>query len=432
MGQKAVRLLSEYLRIDTTNPPGNEGRATAFLSRVLSEEGIGCQVFESAPGRTNLYARLKGDGSKRPVVLLSHSDVVPADRRYWTVDPFGGVIRDGYIWGRGALDMKNLGIAELVAFLALHRNHFPLKRDVILLVTADEEAGGSAGAGWMVQHRPGLVSDAEYLINESGKARLENGRAVYSIDITEKSPCWIRLVARGEPGHGSRPRPNSAVNRLIRALNAIMKYTPPIKVTDAAACYFEGVAHLQNERYREHFRDIRASVRNKRFLADLLRNPHHAAILQNTIAITMLQGSEKINIIPQAATAELDCRLLPEERPEDFVRALRTVVGDDRIEMETTLNFGNSSSPFETPLVDAVRAVVSRYHAQAEVVPNMLSGFTDSHYFRDLGIRCYGFTPFLLTDEELRRIHGNDERISVENMERGPRLLYEVIEKLCD
>ena len=431
MGREAVQLLSEYLRIDTTNPPGNEDRATAFLSRILSEEDIDCQVHESAPGRSNLYARLKGDGSKRPVVLLSHSDVVPADRAYWSVDPFSGLVRDGYIWGRGALDMKNLGIAELVVFLALHRNRFPLKRDVIFLVTADEEAGGSAGARWITRNRPELVADAEFLINESGKGRVENGKAIYSIDITEKSPCWVRLVARGEPGHGSRPKPNSAVNRLIRALNAIMDYKPPVKVTDAAERYFEGIAHLQNDGYRQRFTRIRESVRDSRFLADLLRNQHHAAILRNTISITMLQGSDKINIIPQTATAELDCRLLPGEEPEDFVRELKRVVGDDGIEMETLLNFGNSSSPFDSLLVDSVREVVSRHHAHVDVVPNILSGFTDSHYFRDLGIHSYGFMPFLLIDDDLRRIHGNDERISVENMERGPRILYEVIEKLC-
>ena len=431
LGREAVQLLGEYLRIDTTNPPGNEDRATAFLSRILAEEGIDCQVHASAPGRSNLYARLEGDGSKRAVVLLSHSDVVPADRRYWSVDPFGGLVRDGYIWGRGALDMKNLGIAQLVVFLALHRNRFPLKRDVIFLVTADEEAGGSAGARWITRNRPELVSDAEFLINESGKGRLENGRAVYSIDITEKSPCWVRLIARGEPGHGSRPKPHSAVNRLIRALSAIMAYTPPIKVTDAAERYFEGIAHLQKDGYRQRFANIRESVRDRRFLADLLRNQHHAAILRNTISITMLQGSDKINIIPQAATAELDCRLLPGEAPGDFVRELKQVVGDDGIEIETILNFGNTSSPFDSPLVEAVREVVSRHHERVEVVPNILSGFTDSHYFRELGIHCYGFMPFLLIDEELRRIHGNDERISVENMERGPRILYEVIEKLC-
>ena len=431
MGREAVQLLSEYLRVDTTNPPGNEHRATAFLSRILSEEGIDCDVYESSPGRSNLCARLKGDGSRQAVVLLSHSDVVPADRPYWSVDPFAGEVRDGYVWGRGALDMKNMGIAELVVFLALHRSRFPLKRDVVFLVTADEEAGGAAGAGWITRNKPELVSDAEFLINESGKGRLENGKAIYSIDITEKSPCWIRLVARGEPGHGSRPKPHSAVNRLIRALNAIMEYRPPVRVTEAAERYFEGIAHLQHDGYRARYANIRESVRDSRFLSDLLRNQHHAAILRNTISITMLQGSDKINIIPQAATAELDCRLLPGEEPGHFVQELKEVIGDDGIEMETILNFGNTSSPFDSQLVETVREVVSRRHGRSEVVPNILSGFTDSHYFRELGIHCYGFMPFLLIDEELRRIHGNDERISVENMERGPRILYEVMEKLC-
>ena len=394
MGREAVKLLSEYLRIDTTNPPGNEDRATVFLNRILSEEDIDCQVHEAAPGRSNLYARLKGDGSKRPVVLLSHSDVVPADRAYWSVDPFGGLVRDGYIWGRGALDMKNLGIAELVVFLALHRNRFPLKRDVIFLVTADEEAGGSAGARWITQNRPELVADAEFLINESGKGRLEHGKAIYSIDITEKSPCWVRLVARGEPGHGSRPKPNSAVNRLIRALNAIMEYKPPIRVTDAAERYFEGIAHLQKDGYRQRFTRIREAVRDRRFLADLLRNQHHAAILRNTISITMLQGSDKINIIPQTATAELDCRLLPGEEPENFVRELKRVVGDDGIEMETILNFGNSSSPFDSRLVDSVREVVSRYHAQVDVVPNILSGLRTVTTSATWGFTAMASCPF--------------------------------------
>ena len=431
MGREAVLLLSQYLRIDTTNPPGNEDRATDFLSGILSRESIDFQIYESAPGRSNLYARLRGDGSKRPIILLSHSDVVPADRSHWSVDPFGGVVRDGYIWGRGALDMKNLGITALVVFLTLHRIRLPLKRDVIFLVTADEEAGGAAGAGWITRNHPELVADAEFLINESGKGRLENDKAIYSIDITEKSPCWLRLIAHGEPGHGSRPKPDSATNRLVRALSAILEYKPPLRVTAAAESYFKGIAHLQKISHQQYFEHIRESIRDSNFRIELLRNNHYAAILHNTISITMLQGSDKINIIPQTATAELDCRLLPGEQSENFITELQQVVNDDRIEMETILNFGNSSSPFDSPLVDAVREVVSQHHDKVEVVPNILSGFTDSHYFRDLGIHCYGFMPFLLIDDDLRRIHGNDERISEENMKRGPRILYEVIEKLC-
>ena len=222
LGQEAAQLLSQYIQIDTTNPPGNEEKAAAFIGDTLKKNGIAFQMLESEPGRANLYARLKGDGSRRPIILLSHSDVVPADRAFWSVDPFGGVIKDGYIWGRGALDMKNMGIAELVAFLAFHRSGFPLKRDLILVNTADEEAGGRAGAGWLVQHHPDLFRDAEFLINESGKGRVENGAVVFAVDTTEKTPCWLRLTAVGEPGHGSRPKLNSSVNRLLRALNRVL------------------------------------------------------------------------------------------------------------------------------------------------------------------------------------------------------------------
>lgn len=431
LGQEAVQLLSEYIQIDTINPPGNEHRATTVISRILDGEGIPHKIFESAPGRSNLYARLKGDGSKRPVILLSHSDVVPVEREHWKVDPLGGVIKDGYIWGRGSLDMKNLGIAELIAFLAFHRHHVPLKRDLILLNTADEEAGGKMGAGWMVEHHPALVRDAEFLINESGKGRMDNGVALYSVDITEKTPCWLRLRATGEPGHGSRPKPHSSVNRLVRALHRILDYIPPVKVTPSVDAYFKGIAHLQNGTRRAHFSNIRTAVKDKTFLAELHQNSQYAAVLRNTISVTMMQGSSKINIIPQTATAELDCRLLPGEKPERFIRELRRVINDDGIEVEPILTFGNRASPFDSPFVDAIRTVVSRYHQKVHVAPNILSGFTDSHFFRDLGVHCYGFSPFILPDEDLRGIHGNNERISVENMKRGPKILYEILEILC-
>jgi acetylornithine deacetylase/succinyl-diaminopimelate desuccinylase-like protein len=431
IGQEAVQLLSEYVQIDTTNPPGNEHRATTFLGGILDKEGIPYQVFESAPGRSTLYARIKGDGSKRPVILYSHSDVVPVDRAHWRVDPFGGAVKDGYIWGRGTLDMKNLGIAELIVFLTLHRSKFPLKRDIILLNAADEEAGGMMGAGWFAENKADLIRDTEFLLNESGKGRVENGKVIYSVDITEKTPCWLRLISRGEPGHGARPKPHSSVNRLLRALHTILDYRPPIKVTEPVDTYFKGISHLQKGSRRQQFANIRDAVNDPKFLTELHHSSQYAAILRNTISITMLQGSPKINIIPQTATAELDCRLLPEESPEAFIQELRKVIGDDGIEIETILSFKNSASPFASPFVDAVRDVVSTYHPSVEIIPNILSGFTDSHFFRELGIHCYGFMPFLLPDDDLRGIHGNDERISVENMTRGPKMLYEIIEKLC-
>jgi acetylornithine deacetylase/succinyl-diaminopimelate desuccinylase-like protein len=431
LGQEAVDLLSAYIRIDTTNPPGNESRAVEFIKQILDGERIPCKTFESAPGRGSLYARLKGDGSRRPIILLSHSDVVPADRSFWSEDPFGGSVRNSYIWGRGALDMKNMGIAELVAFLALRRSGFPLKRDVILLNTADEEAGGIMGSGWFTRRHADLIRDAEFLVNESGKGRMENGVAIYSVDITEKTPCWLRLRATGEPGHGARPKANSSVNRLLRALNNILEYTPPIRVTPPVETYFNGIAHLQKGLRRKQFSSIRQAVNDPVFVAQISESAQYASVLRNTISVTMLQGSSKINIIPQHAVAELDCRLLPGEKPEAFIQTLREVIADDTIAIETILSFSNTDSPFDSEFVDAARAVVSRYHTKVEIAPNILSGFTDSHFFRELGIHCYGFMPFLLADEDLRGIHGNDERISVDNMRRGPKILFEILEELC-
>lgn len=431
IGQEAVHLLSQYLQLDTINPPGNEHRASLFVGRILKREGIPYRIFESAPGRSNIYARLRGNGEKRPLILLSHSDVVPVDREFWSVDPLSGLIKDGYIWGRGALDMKNLGIAELAVFLTLHRSRFPLKRDVILLVTADEEAGGEMGAGWFVRHHPELVRDAEFLINESGKGKMENDTLIFSVDITEKTPCWLRLRATGEPGHGSRPKFNSSINRLVRALNRLLDYTPPVKVTPPVDLYFKGLAPLQKGERQVKFADVTTAVRDRTFLTELNHSSQHAAVLRNTISVTMLQGSSKINIIPQTATAELDCRLLPGESSDRFIVELRRVIDDDGIAIEPVLTFDNTASPFDTELVDAVRDVVARYHGRTQVIPNVLVGFTDSHFFRELGIHCYGFSPFIIPDEDLRGIHGNDERISIENMQRGPKMLYEVLEQVC-
>ena len=213
--QEALSALAEYLRIDTTNPPGNEIKAAQFFKAIFEREGIEAQVFESAPGRGNIYARLKGDGSKKAIVLLNHMDVVPADRGYWSVDPFSGITKDGHLWGRGALDMKGMGIVELMAMLALKRQGMPLKADVIFLGTADEEAGGAMGAGFIVKEHFDLIMDAGVVLNEFGGILVADDGKVryYTAYPAEKTPLWLKLIATGPPGHGSGPRPDSAVNQ---------------------------------------------------------------------------------------------------------------------------------------------------------------------------------------------------------------------------
>src|SRR3989449_1395784 len=247
LGDEATALLSQYLRINTTNPPGNEIVAARWLAQVLRRDGIEARIFEPAPGKANLYARLAGDGSARPVILLNHMDVVLASPEYWSVDPFSGLIKDGYIWGRGALDMKGEAIAQLMTLLALKRAHVPLKRDIIFLATSDEEIGAGVGAAWIAEHQADLVRDAEFLLNEGGVTRADGRGEVefYGVGTTEKSPFWLDVTARGTAGHGSRPTPDNPVHRLIRALNRIAEWRTPLTVIPAVQRSFRDLATNQ-------------------------------------------------------------------------------------------------------------------------------------------------------------------------------------------
>src|SRR5258706_10269733 len=244
LGDEATALLSQYLRINTTNPPGNEIAAARWLQAVLRRDGIDAQIFEPTPGKANLYARLAGDGSARPLILLNHMDVVLASREYWTVEPFSGLIKDGYVWGRGALDMKGEAIAQLMTMLILKRAHIPLKRALILLATADEEIGAGVGAAWIVEHQADLIRNAEFLLNEGGLTRADGrgGVEFYGVGTTEKSPFWLDVTARGTAGHGSRPTPDNPVHRLIRALNRIAEWRTPLPGTPAPQRPFSALA----------------------------------------------------------------------------------------------------------------------------------------------------------------------------------------------
>ncbi|MGH7167083.1 MAG: M20/M25/M40 family metallo-hydrolase [Nitrospiraceae bacterium] len=344
--QEAVSLLSEYLRVDTTNPPGNEIKAAQFFKTIFDREGIEARILESAPGRGNIYARLKGDGSKKAVVLMNHMDVVPADRRYWSVDPFAGVIKDGYVWGRGALDMKGMGIVELMAMLALKRQGIPLKADVIFLGVADEEAGGAMGAGFMVKEHFDLLKDAGTVLNEYNFIAVGDDGKVryYGVEASQKSPLWLKLTATGTPGHGSTPRPDSAVNKLIEALARIVSYQTPLKVEPQVQSFYADTADLEpSPERRQRLKDLKASLQNPAFAAEFTKNLRANAEVRNTISVTMLEGSNKVNVIPPQAYAQLDVRLLPSEDPQRFLDELRKVIADDSIKIEPVLSFPPST-----------------------------------------------------------------------------------------
>ncbi|HXF96235.1 MAG TPA: M20/M25/M40 family metallo-hydrolase [Gemmatimonadales bacterium] len=435
LGNEAARLLSQYLRINTTNPPGNEIEAARWLAAVLRREGIEARIFEPRPGKANLYARLPGDGSARPLILLNHMDVVLASPEFWTVPPFSGEIRDGAVWGRGALDMKGEGIVQLMTMLILKRAQVPLKRDVIFLATADEEVGQGVGAQWMVERQRALIQDAEFLLNEGGTIRRgEGGKVEYvGIGTTEKSPFWLDFEARGTAGHGSRPTPDNPVHRLVRALARVADYETPLVVTPTVERYFRDLVRVEPDSARRSwYRDIRAALRDPQAARAITGDLYYNAILRNTITITGLQGSDKTNVIPPVARAAVDVRLLPGQEPRAFLEELRRVVNDTAITIRPQgVNWPATESGVDTELYRAVVEAAGVLAPDALVTSTMLAGFTDSHYFRRLGIASYGVAPFPLTPEDSRGVHGNDERVSLEALNFGVRFYYEIVRRVA-
>ena len=430
LGDETVELLRRYLMIDTTNPPGNETAGARFLAEVLAADGIASEQAESAPGRGNLVARLAGDGSLGGIVLHHHIDVVYADRRYWTVDPFGGVVRDGYLYGRGAIDMKSTGILQLSALLALKRARVPLGRDLILLGTADEEAGSALGARFIAERHPGWLAGAEYALSELASIEHNAGyRAPLGvIVISEKTGLPLRLTARSEPGHGSMPWPDTAPHRLVRALGRLLAAERPLRVLPEVQEYFRGLAEALPPAEAAGYEDVTRSLQDVAFRARFLANRYHAAMVRTTFAVTMLRGSEKLNVIPPEAVADLDCRMLAGDDPREILQWVRDVIADERIEVTTVRDpkIPNLSPP-DTELYKALAATLRARVPGTVVAPAVMVAFTDSWVFRGMGLHAYGWSPFVLDDAEALRIHGNDERISLANVRAGVRAYTEML-----
>lgn len=430
LGDETVELMRRYLMIDTTNPPGNESAGAAFLADVLKREGLASETAESAPGRANIVARLKGDGSLGGIVLHHHIDVVYADRRYWTVDPFGGVLEGGYLYGRGALDMKSTGILQLAAMLAIKRARIPLKRDLILLATADEEAGSAFGARFVADKRRGWLEGAEYALSELAgiehDARYRTPLGV--IIISEKTGLPLKLTARSEPGHGSQPWPDTAPHRLVRALGRLLAAERPLRVLPEVQEYFRQLAHALPAGDGAGYDDLATSLREPAFRARFLAQRQHAALVRTTFAVNMLKASEKINVIPPEAVADIDCRMLAGDDPAEILAWVRGVLADDRIEVTTVRepkvpNLSPPDTEMYKALADSLRARMPG----TVVAPGILTGFTDNWVFRGLGLSGYGWSPFVVDAGEYGRIHGNDERISVENIREGARAYTEML-----
>ncbi len=432
LAKEATSWLAGYLKIETVNPPGNELAGAQYLQQLLAREGIESQIYESAPGRGNIYARLKGTGKARPIILLHHIDVVPVDPAEWTVPPFSGEVRDGYLYGRGALDDKGSGIVDLAALVALKRRGILLSRDVIFIGNADEETS-STGANWFTTEHADLVRDAEFLINEGGDNRADSaGHTVYyGLDVTEKVPSWIRLTAHGAGGHGSMPIADNPAARIARALGRLAAWETPVTLTPPAESFLKAVAPMEADaQHRAWLADPSRALTDSAGRAWLLSDPYRNAILRNTVSITVMQGSNKTNIIPSRASAEVDIRLLPGVDHDAFLADVRRVIDDSLVEL-SLLSAGRkaTSAPLGGALVDALHATVAEMDPGVPITTPMLTGFTDSYYYRRLGIGAYGIDPFRLTEQEGETVHGNDERVSLENIRFGVEFFYRIVER---
>ena len=416
---EAVEWLQEYIRVDTVNPPGNEYRAVEFFARLFEAEGIAYETAESAPGRGNIWARLEG-GDEPALMLLQHSDVVPADLNYWTTDPLSGELRDGYILGRGARDMKGTGISHLAAFVSLHRAGLPLNRDVIFVASADEEAGGEFGVGWLIENRPEIFAGVGLLLNEGGSGGRTGDDVVFGVEVTQKVPVWLRLTAVDVPGHGSSPRTTSSVTRIVDAL-AILRANPfPPRIIPPVDAYFKGLAIGRNDDWGAAFANMTLAIQDPDFLHDLQNdNPGRHALTRDTCSMTRMEASNKINVVPPEAWAELDCRILPDRSSEEFVTNLQNLIADTGVEVEVIMAFTPAISETTSRLFQAIERVTRELHPGSRVLPSVRTGFTDSHFTRDQGIGSYGFDPIITPSGESTGVHGNDERINVDAFRRG-------------
>ncbi len=423
-----VTVLSEYLKVDTTNPPGNETRGAEHLGKLLAAEGIPYEILEYAPGRGNLIARLEGSGKEPPLCLVSHLDVVTAEAATWKPGrgPLSGAVADGYIWGRGALDMKSLGAVELMSLVWLKRIKAPLRRSVVLVAVAAEETD-SGGIRFLVDKHWDKLGCSQS-VNEGGigiKDLLLEGQTVYPISVAEKGTLWVKMTAHGEAGHGSTPVPGRAPERLLAALDKLSKRDPaPVidpAIYELAARAGYDTGGVTGQVLRRPFL-VRQLV-----LGKLLANPPARATLFNTVNVTGFEGRNEPNVIPSQVSAILDCRLLPGTSPSGFLGELKTIVADPQVTFEVLDSAASRGNTWQDPFFEALarHAIGGRAHVVAG--PALSPGYTDSLYLRDKGVHAFGFMPFEVEKEELLGYHGKNERLSVVNLQRGLRALFRAI-----
>jgi len=434
IGDEAAGLLSSYLQIDTTNPPGNESAAADFFATELKRRGMAATIYPAGEKRANLVARLPGNGKKKPLLLSHHSDVVEADPQRWSCDPLGGLVKDGYVWGRGAIDMKGMGIMQLLALDLLRRSKRDRTRDVIFLMVADEEKGGEFGTKAMIE-RHWQEIEAEYVWDEGGFGLRDmfGPNPVFTVAVAEKKDLWVKVIAHGKPGHSGMPSEDNAAVVLMRALERILSLNEQITLSPVVQRMFREIS--QNLPFPKSF--LLKHLDNPLFLhlaqPALTASPTVAAMMRDTLSVTVLRAGSKENMIPERAEATLDIRLLPEHDTDGFLKTLNHMVGDARVEFEI-LHAPQPAvvSAMDSEFFTALKSVLGDLVPGSRAVPMLTPGTTDSCFYRQRGVNCYGLFPALIDADELARFHGIDERISIENLILGTRIVYEVLDRLTE
>jgi acetylornithine deacetylase/succinyl-diaminopimelate desuccinylase-like protein len=435
---EVIRHLQALLRLQTVNPPGHETLAADYIARALQAEGIDPVVLEPKPGRGSVIARLKGLGQDPPLVIYGHTDVVPVEPQHWTHPPFSGRVSDGFVWGRGALDMKGAVAQQLTAFLLLKRNNVPLKRDVIFAATADEEIGGEDGCGmaWLVNNHPDLLR-AGFGITEVGGYSTEiGGKTVYPIQVAEKGAVWLTVRFRGRPGHASMPHDDNALVHLSRAVDRLATAGLPYHLGRAADGFLTAVAQGVGGPFGEALSQLRSEAGARRALNTVFKShelrPFLAAMLYNTAAPTRLEAGYKTNVIPGEAALTLDGRTLPGFDTQAFLGELQAVVGDAAV-FEVEMAWPALETGHDTPLFGLMAGKLREHDPAGIVVPYMMSGATDAKYMARLGVQTYGFSPLKLPPgfKFMELFHAHDERVPVQGLGWGLRVLYEVLCEFC-
>jgi len=425
-----TQLVRQFLRIDTSNPPGNEEKAVLFLEAILKKEGITSSIFSPSPGRANIMARIAGKKKGKSVILLSHIDVVPAKEDEWDTDPFGGVLRNNFVYGRGAIDMKTQALCQLLAFIRYSKDGVMPERDIIYLATCDEEVGGKYGVEYMLKKVPQL-KDASFVFSEGGFIKEEAGFLHAQVSVSEKKLSQFIIKATGTGGHGSIPHKDSASEKVINASAEILSYKWPLTPTAVASAYIDGIFKGKKER-GYNFKNLRGALKDKRFRTHMEGVPLYNALLRNTVTPTILQGGEKINVIPTEASVSFDARLLPTEKHETFFKRVGQLAGKDVEVLRVNESVSKPApSSYNNGYFKGIRRVLESIEGQdLPVLPYITTGATDLRYFRDLGITAYGFFPITLSGDEILRMHGKNERISVENIHKGLEGTYQIIKFL--